>query len=150
MIKLKSNKLFVLKNKISNILMENGKKYTGEKILLKSTKFLQKSIIKNFQNLIQLAIVNSISTFKLNEREIKKGKRKVKKIVPFFIVKNSFRIITALKFLKKNVTKNQIGFHKNVTKKILALSTLKEQSVDKKNGLQIQILFKNRYMSKLR
>lgn len=59
--KLKRNKTIALKNKIVNVFMKNGKKHTGEKNLLKSSKLLQKSSRKNFQNLVQLAIINTTS-----------------------------------------------------------------------------------------
>jgi len=70
--KLKRNKTIALKNKIVNVFMKNGKKHTGEKNLLKSSKLLQKSSRKNFQNLVQLAIINTTSAFKLNEQVLKK------------------------------------------------------------------------------
>ena len=76
---LKKNNSLHLKNKIINTLMESGKKKTGEKILLKFLKLLQKSTDKNFKVLLQSAIIHSTSTFKLNEQSIKKGKRKAKK-----------------------------------------------------------------------
>ena len=37
--KLKKKKIIGFKNKIVNVFMKNGKKHTGEKILLKSTPF---------------------------------------------------------------------------------------------------------------
>ena len=46
--KLKKKKAVILKNKIINVLMKNGKKHSGEKILLKSSKLLQKSSKKKF------------------------------------------------------------------------------------------------------
>nr|QYB22889.1 ribosomal protein S7 [Nitzschia ovalis] len=150
--KLKSNETIVLKNKIINILMKNGKKRTGEKILLKSAKLLQKSTSKSFQNLVQLVIINTTPVFKLNEQAVKKGKRKAQKIIPFFIVKNSLRIMTALKFLKDSVAKDKtnVGFHKSLVKEILAASSLKGQSIEQKNKLQTQALLNKRYMSKFR
>nr|YP_009144742.1 ribosomal protein S7-like protein [Pseudo-nitzschia multiseries]AKJ77351.1 ribosomal protein S7-like protein [Pseudo-nitzschia multiseries] len=66
---------------------------------------LQKSSRKKFQNLVQLAIINTTSAFKINEQVMKKGKRKSKKITPSFIVKDSLRIMTALKFIKSTVQK---------------------------------------------
>ncbi len=69
MIKLsQTGKSFNLKTKIINTLMISGKKNTGEKILLKFAKRLQKSSKKNFKSLVQLAIINSTPTFKLNEQ----------------------------------------------------------------------------------
>ena len=39
-----------IKHKIFNHLMSNGNKETCEKTFLKSSKSLQKSLLKNFQN----------------------------------------------------------------------------------------------------
>jgi len=121
--------------------MRNGKKYTGEKILLKSSKLLQKSSKKPFRNLVQLAVINTTSAFKLNEQVMKKGKRKSTKVTPSFIVKDSLRIMTALKYIKITVYKNKssINFHKSLVKEILASSSLKGQSVEQKTKLQTQI-----------
>ena len=152
MIKLKKKKTIVLRNKIINVLMINGKKYTGEKILLKSSKLLQKSSKKPFRNLVQLAVINTTSAFKLNEQVMKKGKRKSTKVTPSFIVKDSLRIMTALKYIKITVYKNKssINFHKSLVKEILASSSLKGQSVEQKTKLQTQILLNKRYLSKFK
>jgi|JI102314DRNA_FD_contig_51_223291_length_643_multi_2_in_0_out_0_1 ribosomal protein S7 len=150
--KLKNNKSIVLKNKIVNIFMENGKKRTGEKIWLKSAKLLQKSTTKSFQSLIKISIINITPVFKLNEQTMKKGKRKAQKIIPSFIVKNSLRKMTALKFLKEGVfkNKNQVGCHRGLAKEILDSSFLKGQSIEQKNKLQIQVLLNKRHLSKFR
>jgi ribosomal protein S7 len=152
MIKLKKKQTIVLRNKIINVLMRNGKKHTGEKILLKSSKLLQKSSKKPFRNLVQLAVINTTSAFKLNEQVMKKGKRKSTKVTPSFIVKDSLRIMTALKYIKTTVYKNKssINFHKSLVKEILASSSLKGQSVEQKTKLQTQILLNKRYLSKFK
>lgn len=150
--KLKKKKAVILKDKIINILMKNGKKHSGEKILLKSSKLLQKSSKKNFKNLVQLAIINTTSVFKLNEQVMKKGKRKSKKIIPSFIVKDSLRIMTALKYIKTTVskTKSSTNFYKSLGKEILASSSLKSNSIEQKTKLQTQILLNKRYLSKFK
>lgn len=152
MTKLKKKKTIVLRNKIINVLMRNGKKHTSEKILLKSSKLLQKSSKKPFRNLVQLAVINTTSAFKLNEQVMKKGKRKSTKVTPSFIVKDSLRIMTALKYIKTTVYKNKssINFHKSLVKEILASSSLKGQSVEQKIKLQTQILLNKRYLSKFK
>lgn len=149
---LKTSKSFNLKTKIINTLMISGKKNTGEKILLKFAKRLQKSSDKNFKNLVQLAIINSTPTFKLNEQIVKKGKRKAVRSTPSFIVNDSLRIITALKSIKNVVGKNKSStqFYERFVDEILASASLKSQSVDKKNELQKQILINKRYLSKFR
>jgi ribosomal protein S7 len=152
MTKLKKKSPVILKKKITNVLMKNGKKHTGEKILLKSSKLLQKSSKKVFQNLFQLAIINTASTFKLNEQVMKKGKRKSKKIIPFFIIKDSLRIMAALKYIKITVSKTKSAnhFYKSFGKEILAASLSKGNSIDQKTKLQTQILLNKRYLSKFR
>ena len=142
----------IFKNKIVNVFMKNGKKHTSEKILLKSSKFLQKSSKKSFQNIVQLAIINTTSAFKLNEQVMKKGKRKSKKVTPSFIIKDSLRIMTALKFLRNTVQKNKnsTNFYKNLANEILASSSLKSQSIEQKTKLQTQILLNKRYLSKFK
>jgi ribosomal protein S7 len=95
---LKKNNTLHLKNKIVNTLMKSGKKKTGEKILLKFLKSLQKSTDKNCKVLLQSAIINSTPAFKLTEQSIKKGKRKAKKKYSIFYNQrftsnyNSFKI----------------------------------------------------------
>lgn len=149
---LKKNNSLHLKNKIINTLMESGKKKTGEKILLKFLKSLQKSTDKNFKVLLQSAVINSTSTFKLNEQSIKKGKRKAKKNIPSFIINDSLRIITALKLIKKVSARNKSSnyFYQSLMAEVLAASASQGQSVDQKNELQKQILMNKRYLSKFR
>jgi ribosomal protein S7 len=149
---LKKNNTLHLKNKIANTLMKSGKKTTGEKILLKFFKSLQKSTNKNSKVLLQSAIINSTPAFKLTEQSIKKGKRKAKKNIPSFIMNDSLRIITALKLIKKVSAKNKNAnyFYQSLVKEILASSVSKSQSVDQKNELHKQILINKRYLSKFR
>jgi len=132
--------------------MKNGKKHTGEKILLKSSKLIQKFSKKNFQNLVQFGIVNTTSAFKLNEQIMKKGKRKSKKVTPSFIIKDSLRVMTALKFIKNTVQKksNSANFYENLANEILASASLKSQSIEQKTKLQTQILLNKRYLSKFK
>lgn len=148
----KNSKNFDLKAKLGNILMMKGKKKTGEKILLKSVKRLQKSISKNLRTLVQLSIVNTTSTFKLNEQIVKKGKRKAVRITPSFIPSDSLRLTTSLKFLKMGAFKNRkaVSFYEKFTDEILASFTLKSQAVEKKNEVQKEILANKRYLSRFR
>lgn len=149
---LKKNKKFNLKSKIVSTLMIHGKKNTSEKILLKFAKRLQKSTSKNFKGLLQLALINSTPTFKINEQVIKKGKRKAIKSTPSFIANESLRITTSLKSIKQVVSKSKgpTFFYETLAKEILSTSALKSQVVDKKNELQKQVLINKRYLSKFR
>jgi hypothetical protein len=83
---------------------------------------------------------------------MKKGKRKSKKIIPFFIIKDSLRIMAALKYIKITVSKTKSAnhFYKSFGKEILAASLSKGNSIDQKTKLQTQILLNKRYLSKFR
>ena len=141
-----------LKTKIVNSFMINGEKKTSEKILLKALKSLQKSTNKNSKYLLQLFLINSTSTFKLNEQVVKKGKRKVTKSTPSFILDDSLRISTSLKSIKKVLrrSKQSNSFYSRLAEEIAASIELKGQVVEKKNELQKQILLNKRYLSKFR
>jgi len=149
---LKKNKVSHLKNKIVNTLMKSGRKKTGEKILLKFLKSLQKSTNKNTKAILHSAILNSASAFKVNEQSIKKGKRKATKTIPSFIVGDSLRITTALKLMAKVSAKNKNSnhFYQSLKAETIASSSLKGQSVEQKNEVQKQILMNKRYLSKFR
>jgi len=149
---LKSTKMFTLKTKIINTVMLSGKKTTGEKILLKFSKKLQKSTNKHFKKLVQLAVVNSTSTFKLNEQIVKKGKRKAIRHIPSFITTDSLRIMLSLKSIKRSVIKNKNSsqFYESLVNEILIASSLKGQSVERKIELQKQILANKRYLANFR
>ena len=152
MINLKKNNSMVVKNQIVNSFMKNGKKHTGEKILLKLSKSLQKSTQKNFQTIIQIAIINLTPAFKLNEQTMKKGKRKSKKMILSFIVKDSLRVMNALKFIKDVAQKDKSSgsFSKRFSKEVLGASALKNASIEQKTKLQNQILLNKRYLAKFR
>ena len=149
---LKNAKMFTLETKIVNTLMLSGKKSTGEKILLKFSKKLQKLNNKHFKKLVQIAIINSTSTFKLNEQIVKKGKRKAVRHIPSFITTDSLRIMISLKLIKRSATKNKNSnqFYESFVNEILMASSLKGQSVDKKTELQKQILANKRYLANFR
>jgi len=149
---LRKNKTSYLKRKIVNTLMKSGRKTTGEKILLKSLKSLQKSTDKNFKTLLHSAIINSASAFKVNEQAVKKGKRKAIKTIPSFIISDSLRITTALKLIARVSSKNKNSdfLYKKLVAEILSSSALKGRSIDEKNETQKQILLNKRYLSKFR
>lgn len=140
------------KTKVINVLMKNGKKNTGEKILLKFAKRLQKFSNKHFKNLVQVAIINSTPTFKINEQIVKKGKREYVRSTPSFITSDSLRIMNALKFFKRVVEKNKNSsqFYENFANEVLSSASFRGQSVDKKTDLQKQVIANKRYLSKFR
>ena len=146
----KNIKIFNLKAKIINVLMLSGKKSTGEKILLKSAKKLQKLTNKHFKTLIQTAIINSTSTFKLNEQIVKKGKRKAVRSVPSFVATDQFRIMLSLKLIKNASFKSKSSneFYESLANELLMASSFKGQSINTKTDLQKQILANKRYLAK--
>lgn len=148
----KNNRNFDLKRKLGNTIMINGKKKTGEKILLKFAKRLQKSTDKSLKSLVQLAIINTTSTFKINEQVVKKGKRKGVTRAPSFIINNSLRLANSLKLLRDAASRNQksVYFYEKFTNEVLASFLLKSQTVDKKNEIQKQVLMNKRHLSKFR
>jgi len=150
--KSKKNNSTVVKNQIVNSFMKNGKKHTGEKILLKFSKSLQKSTQKNFQNILQLAIVNLTPAFKLNEQTMKNRKKTSKKIILSFIMKDSLRVMTALKFIKNTAQKDKSSnsFFKRLSEETLGASLMKGLSIEQKTKLQNQILLNKRYLAKFR
>lgn len=140
------------KAKIVNILMTNGKKNTGEKILLKFAKNLQKLSNKHFKKLVQLAIINSTSIFKVNEQIVKRGKRKTTRKIPSFILSDSFRTTFSLKSIKSAVVKSKRAncFYEGLSNEVLMASSLKGQSIEKRIDLQKQILANKRYLAKFK
>ena len=148
----KKNLRLSLKQKLVNTLMNKGNKKTGEKILVKSLKLLQKSTTKKYISLIQLAIVNATPVFKVNQQLLKKGKRKSKKDIPTFITSDSLRTMLSLKFIKNASMKKQTStsFYKKLTQEILAACDSKSKSVEQKNELQKQTFVNKRYLAKFR
>lgn len=138
--------------KFGNIIMVNGEKKTAEKTILKLAKGLQKSTKKNFKNLIQLSVINTASTFKLNQQLVKKGKKKTVRTNPVFIVSDSLRIATSLKFIINGafMIQKAAHFYQKLTDEILVSFTLKSQLVDRKNEIQKQIFTNKKYFSKFR
>ena len=149
---MKNKKNISLKEKIVNTLMISGKKTTGEKILLKFAKKLQKSSKKNFKNLVQSAIINVTPAFKVNEQVVKKGKRKAVKSTFSFITNDSLRVMNSLKLIKNSISRNKrsSSFYESFVNEIVAASKLDSFSVDRKNELQKQALINKRYLSKFR
>ena len=83
---------------------------------------------------------------------MKKGRRKSTKVTPSFIIKDSLRIMTALKSIKITVRKSRssVNSYENLAKEILAFSSMKDQLVEQKTKLQNQILLNKRYLSKFK
>ena len=100
-----------IRNKIINHLIVSGKKETGEKVLLKSFKEIQKDSKKRSQELVKLGIIYSTPTFKLHRIENKKQKKRNKKVreIPAFINDKTARISLAIKFILATLKKINAG-----------------------------------------
>jgi len=143
----KSIKNLNIKHKIFNLLMINGNKETCETTFLKSSKLLQKSIFKDYQELIKIGIVNTSSTVNVKQVKLKKGKKKNIKEYPFVLdYKN--RISLAIKFILETVKKKEnkpFYLYTNIKQEIMANSQNDSNAVKKKDALQKHTLLKKRY-----
>lgn len=144
--------LKTLKTKLLNTLMIHGKKNTTEKILLNTIKFICKSQDSNVENLFKLAFINSTPIFKLNEQLVKKGKRKIKKQIPFFLIDDTSRLSHGLKTIKSSSHKFRSSdpFFKSLSAEILNLINEKSNSISSNRETKNQILLNRRYLSKFR
>lgn len=79
-------KKLYLKHKIFNLLMINGNKEACEKIFLKSSKLLQKSLIKNNKEVLKIGIINSSPVVNIKQVRLKKGKKKMLKNTHLYLV----------------------------------------------------------------
>jgi len=98
----------LIKKKITNYLINKGKKSIVEKLLKNSIKKLSQQNKKQFKNLTYLALNYSLPTFKLQKKEIKIKKIEKTKYEPFFIFKHKNRIFYAIKLITNSLKKNFI------------------------------------------
>ena len=142
------NRKIEIKNKIINHLMLDGKKKTGEKILLKSFKELQKYSKKQSKKLIKLAIIFSTPIFKVHKITNKKRKKKNVKEIPTIITAKRARISLAIKFIL-NTLKNKKSnyFYTEFNKEILLNVKNEGSAIQIKNEVQKQVLLKKHFFS---
>lgn len=141
-----TKKLYI-KQKIFNHLIINGKKETCEKIFLKSSKLLQKSLIKNNTKIIKTGIVNTSPIVNVKQVKLKKGKNKNIKEYPYILGYND-RISLAIKFIIKTVKKkekNSIYLHTNLKQEIIANSQNDSNATKRKEDLQKQTFLNKKY-----
>jgi len=140
--KLRRNKTILLKYKIYNYLLSKGNKKNCEKILLKSSKSIQKFSPKNHKGLIKLAIINNSPVMQV--KQIKK-KRKQLKEFPLIITKK-IRIFLAIKLiLKSSKQKKTTNFSNKLKQEILLSASNQSNSVKKKKTIQEQALSLKKY-----
>lgn len=145
-------KKFILKNKITNSLMFNGRKETCEKIIKSSLKQIQRKTEKNYKKILQLFIINLTPMLKFNKLSKKRGKKKKVLFTPFLISNNELRINFGLKLLKTTLLKNKKNNTvNNLTHEIINFYLFdKSETIEKKTDLQKKILSQKRYFYKFR
>ena len=136
-----------IKHKIFNNLMVNGNKETCEKVFFKSSKLMQKSLSKNHEELIKIAIINSSPI--VNMRQVRIKKRKKKNVKEYqYVLDSKNRISLAIKFILETVTqkdKKSPYLHTNLQQEILANSQTNSNAIKKKEDLQKHTLLKKKY-----
>jgi len=88
----------MVKNKFLSYLMFCGKKIKSQNIFIKSSKLLQKNIIKNSQKIIKLVVINSLPLICAKKLIRKKGKQKFLQEIPYILSKTQ-RISFAIKHI---------------------------------------------------
>jgi ribosomal protein S7 len=143
----KLQKTLNIKHKIFNHLMTNGNKETCEKTFLKSSKSLQKSIFKNYQELIKIGIINTAPIINVKQVKLKKGKKKKVKEYPF-VLNSENRISLAIKLILEAVKKKEnkpLYLYTNLKQEITANSQNDSSAVKKKYDLQKNTLLKKQF-----
>ena len=136
-----------IKHKIFNHLMTHGNKETCEKTFLKSSKSLQKSLFKNYQDVIKIGIINTSPTVNTKQVKLKKGKKKNIKEYPFVLDSNN-RIALAIKFILETVKKKEskpLYLYSNLKQEIIANLKSESSTIKKKDELQKSTLLKKQY-----
>jgi ribosomal protein S7 len=136
-----------LKHKIFNLLMINGNKEACEKIFLKSSKLLQKSLIKNNEEVLKIGIINSSPVVNIKQVRLKKGKKKNVKKYPFVLGPGN-RISLAIKFILETVKqkeKKSFYLYANLKQEIEANSQNYSSAVKRKDNLQKDALLNKKY-----
>jgi small subunit ribosomal protein S7 len=140
-------KKLYLKHKIFNHLMIHGNKETCENVFLKSSKLLQKSLIKNNHEVIKIGIINSSPIVNIKQMRFKKGKKNSVKKYPF-VLDFENRTALAIKFILETVKqkeKKSFYLYLNLTQEIEANSKNEGSAVKRKENLQKDTLLNKKY-----
>lgn len=132
-----------VQNKLTNYIMQDGKKQTSEKLLLKSYKLIQKvQKKKNFKEIFKLALVNSSPFF-----YIKQIQRKKKRALEFpFLLKNSLKLHYGIKSIIYHTNlKTSFSFYKKCSLEIINSSKLISEGVKKKKETYKTAFLTKRY-----
>lgn len=141
-----------IRKKIINHLTKNGKKHTAEKILNKSIKTIQKSSNKLSKEIVQLALIYSLPTFKIH-KILNKQKRRGQQIkeIPAFISNKHSRTSLSIKYILNVVRKNKsISFYMKLKNELLTGAQNKNNSITMKDQLQKSVLLNRRFLTYFR
>jgi ribosomal protein S7 len=131
-----------IQNKLINYVMQDGKKHTSEKQMIKSYKLIQKNQKKNFKEIFKFAVVNSSPFF-----YIKQIQRKKKPPLEFpFLLKTSLKIHYGIKsIINSSTLKKSLPFYKKYSLEIINSSKLLSEGVKKKKEIYKNAFFTKRY-----
>lgn len=132
-----------IQNKFINYVMQDGKKQTSEKLLMKSYKLIQKTQKKkNFKEIFKIALVNSSPFF-----FIKQIQRKKKRTLEFpFLLKNSLKLHYGIKsIIYYSNLKKSLTFYKKCGFEFINSSKLISDGVKKKKEIYKTAFFTKRY-----
>nr|WPV72405.1 ribosomal protein S7 [Navicula sp.] len=136
-----------LKRKTINHILKNGKKQISEKILKNSVKSVQKFQKKSHNEILKLAIFNSMPTFRI----IKLKRRKSLLEIPAYLSSYKYRASWGLKYLTKTLTSNSnLIFYKQLKTKILSNASSTNETAKPKDEVQKNVLKKKKYFKHYR
>ena len=124
-----------VKNILTNVLLVKGLKEKSEKLLFKTAKSIQRIIRKNFGEVIQLFVMNSL--FLISSRKTSFSQ----KIIPFFLKKDRRVFFSLKKILEKR--------SKNFGEDIVKISRKKGALFESKNEFQ-HVISKNKKLAHYR
>jgi ribosomal protein S7 len=130
-----------------NHILKNGKKQISEGILKKMLKSIQKSQKKSYNEILKLAIFNSIPTFKI----IKLKRRKSLLEIPTYLSTYNYRASWGIKYITESSNSNNIPYKQQLKNRILLNASSTIQTVTKpKDDIQKNVLKKKKYFKHYR
>lgn len=133
------------KNKMINHLILNGKKETGEKLLLRTLKEFQRTSFKQSKKLINMGIILSAPIFKLHKIKNKK-KAKSSKEIPAIINNKKSRISLSIKFILMGLKQKALKhFYIALYEEIILNIKTQGLAISIKNNIQKQALLRKNF-----
>lgn len=141
-----------LKIQLVNILLRNGCKDTSECSVAKFLKIVQKKAKKNHKVLIKAAVSRLTPVFQTNKTKIKKGRRKIIKVTPAFVLTNSHRSTLALKLLGQSSRalneRLKKGISASLAEELLTIYSQESKSLITLKESHIEAIVNKRYLAK--